>query len=311
MEIKKLYLKLTTLPQTENLQTESVEFELFKNKYSEAREYMKDSDVLHSYYNDASKTPSFAKIYSMTMGVVDGNETMQIIQMKGEERLLLQTLLNKLSVSPELVCFNLGFNLGFITTRMLKNEMDTSNLPLPIKHLNSKPWNLKQNKGMSEWFNGASWFKMGAEELFFTAGLDISNIIDGADVYTYYKTGRIEEIDNSDVFYLKNLINVERISLGENTLEKYNTYFQELSESTAEEEKLPVLNRIYLNKTITKEDKKELVSLIGKKRLLKKDKPILIDIIHKLSLNTAFDNKDKEEVVEEKLKVVEELINNL
>ena len=55
--MNKLYFKLQTLPQTEDLSTDSEEFEIYKSKYLESKEFMKDSDVLHEYFNSSSKNP--------------------------------------------------------------------------------------------------------------------------------------------------------------------------------------------------------------------------------------------------------------
>lgn len=344
MKHTKLYLKLTTLPQTENLSTDSLEFELFKEKYSEAREYMKDSDVLHSYYNDASKTSSFARIYSMVMGVVI-DDKLHIVIYKGNEKEMLKILVSKLYSEEfsgsELVCFNLGFNLEFITTRMFKHGLDTSSLPIQLKHLNMKVWNMKQCKGMSDYYKGIGWHHMNAKELFWTGGMPLDNIINGDKTYTLYKNNQTDLIDESDIHYLKNIVNIERKSVGEDIIDSFEVYNQNVDvvkekkkavktqpKKSAKEKQEPakteevnpldtaednslVLKRIFVNNEITKEDKKELVSLIGKKRLLKKDKPILIDMIHSLAINSDIFSKDSKKVVDEKLKIVEELINNL
>lgn len=313
MEYNKIYLKVTTLPQTENLQTDSLEFELFKEKYNEARNYVKDSDVLHSYENESSKTPSFAKIYSLTVGMVDGDK-MVVKIVKGEEKDILQNLLNTLNDErfkrTELVCFNLGFNLGFLTTRMLKNGISTINLPVPLSHLSKKPWEVKGSKGMSEHFNGISWFRMNFQELCFTAGIPIDGIIDGADVYTYYKNGKIDELDNSDYLYLQNLINLDRISEGKETLSEAELFIQSLSEVEEAEDTRTVLEKLYDYNEFTEELQEEVKKLIGKKKLTKKDKENLKKILLGVYLRTDFvsGDQDTKAVKEQKEEEVEEFI---
>lgn len=316
MDYNKIYLKVSTLPQTENLQTDSLEFELFKNKYSEAREYMKDADVLHSYTNDSSKTPSFAKIHSMSVGMVD-NDKMVVKIIKGKEKDILQTLLNTLNderfAKTELVCFNLGFNLGMITTRMLKNGIPTVNLPVPLRHLNMKIWNMKQNKGLSEHFSGISWWKCSFEELCFTANLPLDGVINGSDVYTYYKAGKTEELDNSDYIYLQNLINLDRISENKSVLSDSELFIHGIEEVKAAEDTRTVLEKLYDYNEFTEELQEEVKKLIGKKKLTKKDKVNLKEILLGVYLRCDFVNNDQDTkaVKEHKTEEVEEFINQL
>lgn len=297
MGYNKIYLKITTLPQTGELQTDSLEFELFKDKYSEAREYMKDSDVLHSYYNDSSKTASFAQIHSITIGCVDeGKAIIKVI--KGEEKDILQNLVNTLNSDnfkdAELVCFNLGFNLGFLTTRMLKNRLSTKQLPKQLSHLNKKPWEVKGCKGLSEYYSGISWFRMNFKELCFVSGLSTEKILDGEDVYNYYKAGRVEDIDNSDVSYLFNLINVERISQDEEVIVSLDTYFQTIEEEVASVDDRTFLEKLYSTNNFTSELQEELKSIIGKKKLTKVDKTNLFTILRGVLLRTDFVNEDQD-----------------
>lgn len=316
MDYNKIYLKVTSLPQTENLQTDSLEFELFKDKYNEARNYVKDSDVLHSYENDSSKTPSFARIYSLTVGMVDeGKMVVKIV--KGEEKDILQNLLNTFNderfKKTELVCFNLGFNLGFLTTRMLKNGISTVGLPVPLRHLNCKPWQLAQNKGLSEHFSGSSWWRFGFEELCFTAGIPIEGIIDGADVYTYYKGGKIDEIDNSDYIYLQNLINLDRISEGKETLSEAELFIQSLSGIEEAEDTRTVLEKLYDYNEFTEELQEEVKKLIGKNKLTAKDKKNLFTILRGVVVKCDFVNGDQDSkaTIKEKEEEINQFIESL
>lgn len=72
-----------------------------------------------------------------------------------------------------------------------------------------------------------------------------------------------------------------------------------------------VLQRIYENNEITETDSKEIREILGKKRLLKKDRKILVDILHSMSIDSNFMGGDKKEDIERKLKETEELISKL
>lgn len=317
MSYNKLYLKITTIPQTEDLQTDSNEFRIYKDKYTDSREYTKDNDVLYSYYEDSAKHPSFGKIYSMTLGCT--YEDKNIIKIvKGDEQALLTNLLNILKSddfkSSELVCFNREFVLTFLTTRMAVNRISTVDLPIPLRHLGLKPWNLKQSKGMSEHYNGVGWFKINFNELCFNLGLPC-NFMKGSDVYTFYKAGKIQELDENDTLYVHNLINADRISEDKEVIQGFDTYHQSLDGKVEEvEDTRPVLEKLHdCTDGIPENLKEELLETLKKKKATKKDKDNLYTILRGVYVKTDFENGDQDPkaVVESKEEEIKELIKQL
>lgn len=310
MSYKKIYIKVTTLPQTEDLLTDSLEFKVYKSKYEEAKEFVKDSDVLHSYLTESSKNPSFAKIYSLTIGYVNENN-LRVNILKGDEKEILQTFLDTIRSShfsqSTLVGYNLGFLFGFLTTRMLKNGLDISDVPQQINHLNKKPWEIKGSKDMFGYFKGISWFQPNMVELAFTTGLN-TNLIDGSEIYNYYKSQRIGEIDNNDTLYIQNVCNLDRISEG---LEKImNVVFVKKQEDL----ELPnVLEVIYNNNKISKQSKDRLKELLGKKRVYKKDRPLIKEIILACYIHGNFEimDQDSKKVIAKKEEEVNQFIESL
>lgn len=53
--MKQLFWKVQTIPQTEALEIDSKEFNLYKEKYREHNKLENDADVVFDYYNNASK----------------------------------------------------------------------------------------------------------------------------------------------------------------------------------------------------------------------------------------------------------------
>ena len=53
--MKQLFWKVQTIPQTEELEIDSKEFNLYKEKYREHNLLETDADVISDYYNKASK----------------------------------------------------------------------------------------------------------------------------------------------------------------------------------------------------------------------------------------------------------------
>lgn len=311
---KKVYLKITTVPQTENISPDSQEFRIYKEKYLESREFTKDSEIIYSYYNDASKTPSFAKIHSITLGKLEDDKAV-IKVLKGEERDLLNCLLAILNSEhykkAEVVCFNRAFNFTFITTRLLANRISTNNLPLALKVLNAKPWEIKGSKGLSEHYNGIGWWKMNFDELCFVAGIPTDMIIDGSDVYSYIKNAEQDKVDNSDISYIFSLINLDRISEDLTEITDLDRAVEELKEIEEVVDERNPLEKLYTENQLTEAIKKELETVLKKKKPTKKEKLHLINMIHTLSCNTEMFKSDKPDVVKEKLIEAEEFINKL
>ena len=213
--MSKLYFKLTTVPQTEDIKVDSEEFKIFKDKYIDSQGYTKDSDVIHAYYNDAGKKASFGKIHSCTIGFVHkGNIRCKVI--KGKEKNILKelfTIINGHYKNETVVCFNSDFTLPFITIRSMYNTIPVTEIPFQLQHFGLKPWSLKKLKDLSAYIKGVGWFSQNFNELCFINHLE-GDIINPAEVSDLIKSGNDGQVDESDVIYMKNLINLDILSEG-------------------------------------------------------------------------------------------------
>ncbi len=55
--MKHIFFKVQTIPQTEELEIGSKEFNLYKEKYREYNKLENDADVVFDYYDNAGKNP--------------------------------------------------------------------------------------------------------------------------------------------------------------------------------------------------------------------------------------------------------------
>lgn len=277
MSYNKIYLKLTTVPFSDDLEIDSLEFELFKEKYSEAKEYINDRDVLKSYEYDAAKNPSFGKIYSATIGCVL-NDTIITKVMKGSEKDILLSIIRTLNSddfkSSILVGYNFAFLYPFITTRMNRNGININELPKQLHHYGKKTWNLKQSKDVQEYMKGVGYYISNARQAFWDAGLK-TDVINGRDIYLYIKNGKIDEIDQSDTIYMESLINLDRVSEGESILVNTNSRVELLNDVKVV--KLPIVDIIQQSGNITREQADKIIEQNKDETL--ENKNIVIDNI--------------------------------
>ena len=276
LEVKQIYWKVQTIPQTNELEIGSKEFNLYKEKYREHNKLETDVDVVFDYYSNASKNPLWGKIYSLSMGFVDeSTNSARIKVFKGEEKDIIQNFLNTCNEhfkSSKIIGYNLSFLLPFLRSRMLKNKLKIQGLHSGLIDLNCKPWTL-QGICLQDGFKGIGWWTNSLEELAYLLNLE-TNFIDGKDVYLNYLAGKEEELNQSIIDETFALINCHKIINGEKTCTELNSTVVVLENVKAVE--VPMLTKLYNHKQFNQEVKDYLVSLQPK---TDEDKTNLIKII--------------------------------
>jgi len=304
--MKQIFWKVQTLPQTKELEVGSKEFNLYKEKYQEYNKLETDQEVLIDYYANSSKNPLWGKIYSISLGFVDeATNVARIKVFKGNEKDIIQEFLNTCNEyfkSSKMIGYNLSFLLPFLRSRMLKNGMKIQGLPPGLIDLGMKPWTM-QGVCLQDYFNGIGWFKNSLEETAFLLNLE-TNFIDGKDVYSYFLAGKEEELNQSLIDETFTLINCYRIIQGEEPCKDLNSTVMVLE--NVEEVEQPLLQRINSSKNISNENKKELIQLLKKKKLAKKDKDKVLDLI---SASLADIDQNFGKVTNQKQ--IDEIINQL
>lgn len=333
-ESKLLFTDIETVRAKEFIDEDSPEWKDFRwkmrNKDTDKLPYVEETKEL--YKRKAALYPIYSKIVSITVGFIS-NEKIILKTYSGEEKDILREFVDmvKGNVGFTQVYWNMGFDIPTVRKRFFINRL-TDYLPDASGNDSmKKPWTIKGLLDLMDVWKGISFYNDSMSEVATAMGLESpKDEFSGFEVSDKYYEGKIDEIINYNQKDVKTLINLYRVFTEKEPIYDVVVKSDEKSakkkqtETTVEkpvetdinplevsEDKTLVLKRIFINNEITKEDKKELVSLIGKKRLYKKDKPILIDMIHSLSVNSDMFSKDPQKVVDEKLKTVEELINSL
>ena len=307
--MKQLFWKVQTTPQTKNLEIGSKEFNLYKEKYKEHNNLQTDEDVLIDYYDNASKNPLWGKIHSLSLGFVDeATNVARIKVFKGEEKDIIQNFLNTCNEyfkASKIVGYNLSFLLPFLRSRMLKNNIKLQGIHEGLVDLNKKAWTL-QGVCLQDGFKGIGWWNNSLEELAFLLGLE-TNFIDGKDVYANFLAGKEDELDKSIIDETFTLINCYKIINGEEPCTDLNSTVVQLSE--VKEVEVPLLQKIYKASNIDSKTKEDLHKKLAKKKITKKEKVIIEDILVSLYIDNTMFKSDSEPVKENKRNEIKELLN--
>ena len=307
--MKQLFWKVQTTPQTKNLEIGSKEFNLYKEKYKEHNNLQTDEDVLVDYYDNASKNPLWGKIHSLSLGFVDeATNVARIKVFKGEEKDIIQNFLNTCNEhfkASKIVGYNLSFLLPFLRSRMLKNNIKLQGIHEGLVDLNKKAWTL-QGMCLQDGFKGIGYYNNSLEELAFLLGLE-TNFIDGKDVYANFLAGKEDELDKSIIDETFTLINCYKIINGEEPCTDLNSTVVQLSE--VKEIEVPLLQKIYKASNIDSKTKEDLHKKLAKKKITKKEKIVIEDILVSLYIDNTMFKSDSEPVKENKRNEIKELLN--
>ena len=307
---KNLYVKITTIPQSEDVVGK--ELEMYFEKYRESNNLETLEDAKVDYYLNAGKNPLWGKIYSLTVGY-EHNSSIRVSVLKGEEKDILLEFINVCNNDHfkgyQVPGWNFSFLLPFLRVRGAKHGINHAEFHKDVQDLGKKPWTMTELDIFDNW-KGLGWFQSSLEE---TAELTFNiptEFIDGKDIYNYFKQGKYDELDQSSINEIKTLINVHKCIKGENTLEDVVSNIKVLSKVQAV--KLPVLERLYLANELTSEIKEELKQVIfdGKKKPTKKELENLFTIIRGVYVKTDFisGQNDSKKTIEQKELEIKELL---
>lgn len=256
--MENLYFKLTTVPQTEDVTGK--ELELYFKKYQESSKLEDLNQAKEDYYLNGGKNPLFGKIYSLTVGYLNGNEA-RISILKGDEKNIIQEFINLCSnehfAKHQVAGWNFSFLLPFLRVRAKKNKIH-QRLHKDSDDLGKKPWTMT---GLDVWdyWKGLGWFQSSLEEVAeLTFNLE-TNFVDGKDVYRLFKEQRFDELDNSSADEIIALINVHRGIKGEEFITEKSISIKILEDVKKVEQ--PILTQLFETKQFSPEVKDYLKEL--------------------------------------------------
>lgn len=301
---------IETVRQEEHFDENSPMYDLWawKCRDKDTNEIPPSEEVIKRYNNQAALYPEYGKIVCISIGFVS-DSTIVTKSLTGEEKDILEEFVKIIDGSGRrLIVHNAPFDMTYIQKRHAINFKGRL-FPSSYETYNEKPWTL-ENKvldTMQIWKN-IGWQNTSLSELAYCMGIPTpKDDINGSEINRVYweekDINRIAKYCEKDVL---TVLNILRVWKGDNILEQVSRTGEEV-----EIENVPVLNRIYQSSEITEHDLKELKEILKTKKISKKEKDILKDMIYKVSLNSDMFAYETEEVKESKRQVIENLINGL
>jgi len=294
-----IYWKLQSVNQTDELEIDSKEYNLYREHFKkdyETRELMTMQETVEHYRLNAWKNPLFSRIFSLSVAIVEDN-IVKIIYYTGVEKDLIQTFLNTLKKDRfkeyTVTHFGAEYILPYLGTRIDKNKIRTS-IPSGLLYKGLRPWNL-QGFCVRDYYSGAGNYK--------------NNLKESVDEFTYYKSGKLEELKNSAVDEIYTLVNVHRLMTGEEIVTDV-TCSELFVESVEEVKPINFLALLWESQAMTLEVRAGLEKQLKKKKLTKRDREIVREIILGVYCQNDFINnaQDSKATIEKKTKEVDNFL---
>lgn len=291
----------------EDIAIDSKEYDLFqyRNRNKETGEFLEPTELKELYKQKAALTLGFNRIVTIGVGYVKDGEV-RIKALQGTESELLQEFAKITNHFKYFVSYNgINFDAPFIVALSNKYFSVADLISDGFNPSQKKPWELKQHVDLIEVIR-ASYY----QNLSFELACYIYDIpspkqgLQGSEVTkTYYSKGIEPILDyvTEDVFALVNLFQAVR----------WEPRFEDYVDSTENLKPKSVVEQLVQSKELTKGIQEELQKLLQKKKISKKDREVLKDILFSLILRSDFDAKDSKEEIQRKQEEVEQFIDGL
>lgn len=275
---KVLFMDCEVVRNNKELDPDSREFELYQKKIRnrETDELLTEQEVIEHYSKRAALRMGYNKIVSIGVGFVKGGEVHIKAIDQGTEEGIIKEFCN-ITQSFDVIC---GFNSNYFDMPLLiANGMKyfdiTEVLPEKFSTIMRKPWELSKNMvDLLDIFKSTHYASSSLDEVCYHFNISSPKTdLDGSKVSEEFWTNgvaKISEYVKQDVFANINIFRKMR----------FEPIFESFKDKNSFKiEKLPLLQRIFNNKNISGDDRTEVLTLLKKKKLPKKDKDIIMDII--------------------------------
>ena len=261
------------------------------------------------YYEKAPLYAPFGKVVTIVVGRIKDNKIYLKSYASYNEKELLENFNRDLELvyqnnpKTRFVSFNgVGFDTPYLEKRSIINGVKPSNL-LQESHL--QPWLVTQ-LDLSKIWKGNAFYPDSLVAVATALGLPSpKDALDGSEVSNAFYDKRLPEIVK---YCLKDVETTARVYRKLAFLPDLEQGFETIG-GDIEVEELPLLQKLFTTKTITKEDKEQIKEILTKNKLSKKEKDIIFDLVKaslsEIDVNFGSIKNDKEinKMIEELKKV--------
>lgn len=272
-----LFFDIEVARKSKELDPNSREFDLYQKKIRnrETDEFPTEQQTIEDYAKRAGLKMGYTRIVSIGVGFIKGGEVhIKAIDEGTEEDIIKEFC--KITQSFEYISGAniLGYDLPMIVNNGFKYFDVSEVLPDQFTPSGKKSWNLDKVLDLMDIFRGTHYTNSSVDELCYHFDIPSPKTdLDGSKVSEEYWNNGVEKISEyvkKDVFAN---INIFRKMRFEPIFESFK------DKNNFKVEKLPLLQRIFNNKNIINDDRTEVLTLLKKTKLTKKEKDIIMDII--------------------------------
>lgn len=246
------------------------------------------------------------KVVSIGVGFIKEGKV-HIKALEGDEESILKQFCN-IANSFDYVCGAniLGYDLPIVAVNSLRYFDITESLVDRFLTSGKKPWNLDRCLDLMDIFRGTHYANTSLDEMCYHFDLPSSKSeLDGSMVSEEYWNNGLEKINKyvkQDVFTSVNVFKRMRFE------ESFKEFIDKNETVNLEPftEELPILQKIYISKVITSDDREQLKEILKKGKISKKEKDIVFDLI-----KGALSEVDVNFGAVKNVKLVNETINQL
>ena len=308
-----VFYDIETSRGVEELQEDTQYYDAWKYKARYQNELNKKTGetftIEEYYYEKAPLYAPFGRVVTIVVGRIKDNKIYLKSYASYDEKELLEgfnkdlELVYQSNPNTKLVGFNSnGFDSPFLLKRSIINGVTPAS---PLDEGTSKPWEMKALDLAKIW-QGSAFYPDSLIAVATALGLPSpKDALDGSQVSTAFYEKRLPEIVT---YCLKDVETTIRVYRKLAFLPDLEEGF-EIIGGAVEVEELPLLQKIYKATNISEETRKQIEEKLSKKKLSKKDKEYLEDILSSLYINSAMFSADKPEIKERKKQEIKELIN--
>lgn len=308
---KILFMDIEDVRRNKELDVNSREFELYRKKTRnrDTDEYLSEEDIVEQYRKKGALKMCYTKIVCIGVGFIKDGEV-YIKSLEGTEEEVIRQFCT-IAQSFDYMCFSNGiaFDLPMVINNGYRYFDVCEVLPDRFVTSGKKVWNLDRLLDLQEIFKGTHYYASSLDEMCYHFDLPSpKSDLDGSQVSDEYWDNGLEKISKyvkQDVFACVNLFKKMRF-------EEPFEVFIDKNEGVVTEtfvEELPLLQKIYKASHIDNKTKEDLRKKLSKKKITKKEKAIIEDILISLYIDNTMFKSDSEPLKESKRKEIKELLN--
>ena len=291
-----------------------VELEIFQRKYKkdfEQRTVFEGEELTEKFRLNVWRNALFSEITSIILAF-EYQGTLRVKYLTGTEKDLLQSFVNIVKndfKEYQLAHFDAGIVLPFIGVRLQKNGFINSP-HIGLKYQGCRPWDLK-GLDLKQYFKGAGDYSYSLEEISYILNIDYDGIIPYEDEFIYYNNGDFESLNNSAIKKIELLSKIHRTLLELPELE--TVLVREKVEKVEEVKPQNFLALLYQTQAMTLEIRQGLEKQLKKKRLTKRDKEVIREILLGVYIQNDFINgqQDTKATIDKKTQEVDEFLKTI